>query len=259
MSHPLAEPNGVFDLSSLRFRYEPYPIGLARPAVREDVYKELHRTFPPIDLFTTLEKVGHKYVLSEKFNRQAYEGYIRENAAWKEFHAAVKSPALILAVVQALAVHGIDLGIKHFPRTLRRDLRVAWRDLKRGRLPRLDVSLRARFEFSMLPVTGGYVSPHTDAPGKLITLVLSMAEDWDDSVGGGTDMIRPLDPTKYYNELNRKLDFDEVEVLETFPFRPNQVVIFTKTFNSWHCVRPMTGTDPRLMRKTLTINIEADD
>jgi hypothetical protein len=48
-----------------------------------------------------------------------------------------------------------------------------------------------------------------------------------------------------------------MEVLDTFEFTPNQVVVFVKTFNSWHSVRPMTGAGSPLMRKTLTINIEA--
>jgi hypothetical protein len=34
-------------------------------------------------------------------------------------------------------------------------------------------------------------------------------------------------------------------------------VIFVKTFNSWHSVRPMQGNGSGAMRKTLTINIEA--
>jgi hypothetical protein len=34
-------------------------------------------------------------------------------------------------------------------------------------------------------------------------------------------------------------------------------VVFAKTFNSWHCVRPMTGPDAQVWRRSLTINIEA--
>jgi hypothetical protein len=34
-------------------------------------------------------------------------------------------------------------------------------------------------------------------------------------------------------------------------------VMFIKTFNSWHSVRPMTGKGSEAMRRTLTINIEA--
>ena len=43
----------------------------------------------------------------------------------------------------------------------------------------------------------------------------------------------------------------------TYPFLANQAVVFTKTFNSWHAVRPMTGADSQAMRRSLTINIEA--
>jgi hypothetical protein len=57
--------------------------------------------------------------------------------------------------------------------------------------------------------------------------------------------------------MNRQAGFDEMEVLDTFPFTPNQAVVFIKTFNSWHSVRPMLGNGSNAMRKTLTINIEA--
>jgi hypothetical protein len=40
---------------------------------------------------------------------------------------------------------------------------------------------------------------------------------------------------------NAQAAFDEMEVLDTFEFTPNQVVVFVKTFNSSHSVRPMTG------------------
>ena len=49
----------------------------------------------------------------------------------------------------------------------------------------------------------------------------------------------------------------QVEILETYPFQSNQAVVFAKTFNSWHCVRPMTGPDAQVWRRSLTINIEA--
>ena len=35
---------------------------------------------------------------------------------------------------------------------------------------------------------------------------------------------------------------------------PNQAVLFVKTFNSLHCVRPMTGP-AEAMRRTLTVNL----
>jgi hypothetical protein len=249
---------GLLDFSTLRFRYEPYPIGLGRPAMSRDLYDRLVASFPPIELFAELPKVGYKRVLSEKFNAGAYTSFLSRTPIWREFHQYIGAPAFISSVLDAMRAAGIDLGVR-YPITGRRRLKTAWRDLRRVRWPRFDVDLRARFEFSALPTVGGHVTPHTDSPGKLITLVISMEDQWDKALGGGTDVIRPLDPRRNFNWLNDKLEFDEIEVLDTVEFEPNQVVVFTKTFNSWHCVRPMSGSDPSLLRRTLTINIEEDD
>jgi hypothetical protein len=110
----------------------------------------------------------------------------------------------------------------------------------------------------MLPAAGGNVLPHTDSPGKIITFVISIVRpgEWDCKFGGGTDVNRALTPELQFNYRNRQARFDDMEVLHTYEFTPNQAVVFVKTFNSWHSVRPMTGSDPAVMRKTLTINIE---
>ena len=80
--------------------------------------------------------------------------------------------------------------------------------------------------------------------------------EWDPAYGGGTDVNRPKNIQLAYNKLNRQADFDEMEVVRTYDFTPNQAVVFIKTFNSWHSVRPMHGEGSKVMRKTLTINIE---
>jgi hypothetical protein len=82
--------------------------------------------------------------------------------------------------------------------------------------------------------------------------------EWNPAFGGGTDVNRPKDVRLAYNELNRQARFEDMEVLDTFEFTPNQGVVFVKTFNSWHSVRPMTGNGSDAMRRTLTINIEAE-
>jgi hypothetical protein len=48
-----------------------------------------------------------------------------------------------------------------------------------------------------------------------------------------------------------------METIGSFPFEPNQAVIFVKTFNSWHAVQPIRGAGSSIMRKTITINIES--
>jgi hypothetical protein len=163
----------------------------------------------------------------------------------------VCSPSFIPDVLATLRSTGVDLGLER-DRGTRRLLRDAQRWATGVGVPRLT----ARFEFSMLPADGGHIKPHTDDPKKCITLVVSMSDDtWDAAWGGGTDILRPVDPRNTYNQLNRQLEFDDVEVIRSYPLCPNQCLVFVKTFNSLHSVSPMRGPDG-VMRRTLTINIE---
>jgi hypothetical protein len=246
-----------FSYEHLRLRYEPFPIGLARPVMAESDYRALVDSYPPKELFHYLAKVGHKYSLSEKNNPKHYHAWIAEQPRWRELHRWIKSREFIAGVLEALKERGVDLGLEAAVPAGKR-LRKLVMGLARGTIDAGAPGLAARFEFSMLPADGGSVIPHTDSPGKVITLVVSMLGEgeWDPRFGGGTDVNRPKDPRLYYNELNRQAGFDAMEVLETFPFEPNQAVIFVKTFNSWHSVRPMRGQGSAAMRRTLTINIE---
>ena len=247
-----------FNYNNLKLRYDPFPIGLAKPVLAEDTYRELVAAYPPIDLFKYIPKIGKKYSLSEKFNGNRYEEFIRSNAPWRAFHKWTKSEDFIRSLLAALRERNIELGYDKKVSTGKK-LKRALKSLSKLHLPVPEERLKTRFEFSMLPADGGSVIPHTDGPGKIITLVVSMIDEgeWDPAFGGGTEINRPKDVTKTYNELNRQLDFDEVETLDCFDFTPNQAVVFIKTFNSWHSVRPMTGAGSKALRKTLTINVEA--
>lgn len=221
-------------------------------------YDELVEQFPPQDLFVNLPKVGYKYVLSQKFNEKAYHAYIQSKPAWRELYQWIKSEDFINHVMRSLQTRHVDLGYSKQLGPWRR----LWRTLQgksaRGERKIGTHRLSSRFEFSMLPSDGGHVLPHTDTPSKIITIVVPMLHpgEWNPAFGGGTDVNRPKDPSRTFNLLNRKADFDEMEVIHTYPFEPNQAIVFVKTFNSWHSVRPMTGRTPGIMRRTLTINIE---
>lgn len=242
---------------NLRLRYEPFPIGLAKPVMDRATYDELVDTYPPVELFQYMAKNGRKYSLSERNNRDNYRTFLKSHPRWRAFHDWVKTDSFIQDALDALKTRGVDLGLEVRPKRIRK----LARNLTRGRFNAGQMRLVARFEFSMLPADGGSVIPHTDAPGKVITLVVSMVKEgeWDPACGGGTDVNRPKDPRLYYNERNRQAEFEQVEILDTFAFEPNQAVIFVKTFNSWHSVRPMVGNGATTMRRTLTINIEAPD
>ena len=247
-----------FSYDHLQLRYEPFPIGLAKPLMDPAMYDSLAKAYPPIELFKHIPKVGHKFCLSQKFNPDKYKEFVHSEPIWRDFHAWIKSDDFVYGVLGALKERDVDLGFDGPVSIPRRTLKRA-RNILRGRPWQREPWLTARFEFSMLPAAGGYVIPHTDEPGKVVTVVVSMMREgeWDVSFGGGTDVNKPKDVRRNFNRMNAKAEFDDMEVIDRFEFTPNQAVIFVKTFNSWHSVRPMTGNGSNAMRKTLTINIEA--
>ncbi len=251
----------MFQFEHAEFRYEPFPIGVIRPLMDEASYREMVESYPPKDLFVHLPKVGHKYTLSEKFNAETYQRFVEETPFWRRLRAWIKSPDFVESVDRMLCQQHIDLGLSKLNVSEAKKWRIAWKEIKRGRFPRLPPGLRARFEFSMLPADGGHIMPHTDTPKKLITLIVSAMRDgeWDPAFGGGTEVNRTKDKDDAFNWLNKTVPFEKIDVLDVYDFAPNQCVTFVKTFNSLHCVRPMLGKGSDVMRKTLTINIERDE
>lgn len=242
-----------FNFNNAKFEYEPYPICYIPNFLDKADYKILQESYPNVELFKFKQMLGDKYSLAEKNNSEFYYNFLKENKAWKDFYKAIKSKAFIQEIQAFLRDHNIDLGIRRFRYTgdMNKSTRgLIWRAFNKK-------MLRSRFEFSVMRANGGHILPHTDAPNKIVTLVLSFINDneWDPAWGGGTDMLLPKDRTKVYNYMNGQMPFEEMETIRTFPFNANQAILFIKTFNSWHSVSPMTGPESGL-RKTVTINIE---
>jgi hypothetical protein len=247
------------DYDGIRFRYDPYPIGLARPVMPAEAYARYVEAFPPIELFESyaaMGKPGRKFTLSEKENGAKYRDFVQSVPLWRDFHAWIKSDDFVHGALDMLKAHDIDLGFR--PVSASKRLRRGLKTMLGRRVPAREVPLEARFEFSALPADGGEVVPHTDAPSKIVTMVVSIAGEgeWDPAHGGGLDVNRPRDSSLAFNQMNRLAGYADMEVLETFDFCPNQAVVFVKTFNSWHSVRPMQGQGSKALRRTLTIVIE---
>jgi hypothetical protein len=240
------------------FIYEPYPIGAARNIIEDSFYDELVRSFPPQDLFSFMAYHGNKYSLSEVNNPDAYHEYVRRNPPWRDFHRWIKREEFPAEILAMLCQHNIDLDVPELNEDGAPSGSSILQKLRSRRMSQPKSGLSARFEFSMLPAEGGFILPHTDSPQKIITLVITILPpgEWNPSFGGATEVLRPKDIKNNYNYKNKYLGFDDVQTVATFEYVPNNCVIFIKTFNSLHAVRPMKASDPRLMRKTLTINIE---
>jgi len=246
-----------FSYDQLNFKYDPFPIGLAKPLMNDALYQTLVDNYPSLDRFEFMPKLGKKYTLSERFNPKAYHDVIKNDPVWRDFHAWLQTGNFLSGILATLKQHNIDLGYKLDYPPLKR-MRSLAKDIRAGEIGPKAVRLKTRFEFSMLPADGGNIKPHTDGHSKVITMVVSMMDkdEWDPAFGGATDVNRPKDMSKIYNDLNKQGEFEDMMVLDSFDFTPNQAVIFVRTFNSWHSVRPMTGAGSNAMRKTLTINVE---
>jgi hypothetical protein len=247
----------MLQYGNIKFDYQPYPIAVARPALKPETYDAMVKSFPPIELFEYKKEKGEKYSLSQVNNPGQFRKYVASSAPWSAFQRYIQSKAFVNDAVDMLKQNGIDLGLPAPGFGERMYLRA--RALKRGNpIPHFP-TLKSRFEFSAMPITGGSILPHTDHPKKLNTMVVPMLAkgEWNDAWGGGTSVVWPLDEKKIFNRMNHYLDFDNVKRQKTFPFEPNQCLVFIKTSNSWHAVWPMTGNDPKILRKTLTINIES--
>lgn len=240
--------------------YDPYPIGVASPVVEDRLYQEMLRCFPPIELFNESDYHGRKYFLSKKHNRREFEAFVMSQPVWREFRRYVKSGEFIFGTLDMLRAHNIDLGLTRANMSLAARSLECLKHLAGGHLPNVRPALTGRLEFSALPADGGMLVPHTDTAKKMITLVISMVGEgeWSPEFGGGTEVMKPKDVTKSYNFLNAQLAFEEVETVKVFDFKPNQTIIFVKTFNSLHGVRPMTGRGGNMLRRTLTVNIARD-
>lgn len=255
----------IVKLDNAKFRYDPYPIGVIAPVFDEDLYQQMLREWPALEIFKHYPKWGNKYSLAPLGKPKEFADFIRSSPLWTKVYAELTGEQFIHRVIDVLKKNNIDLGIadKWVPAektglSLGRRLQSAMR----GFMLKNDetIKLGSQLEFSMMPSDGGALRPHTDAPQKIITLVFSMVQhgEWNKAWGGGTAVLKPNDMTQNFNHLNRMTDFDESEQVGIFEFEPNQCVIFVKTFNSLHSVPLMTSGKPDLFRKSLTLNIFTD-
>jgi hypothetical protein len=251
----------TLNYKNFEFDYDPFPIGVARNFVGEGHYRQLVEHFPAVEEFGDFfDNLSNKKALSEIYNPKRYHQFIRKTPAYLEFYEYIKSQSFIRDVLDCFEQNFISLKLydkKNLSSKLPLNggfpamLEMAYNKLTKQK------GLKARFEFSVLPSDGGSVRPHTDAPEKIITLVLSILKEgeWNPQWKGGTDVLRSKDIRRNYNFYNTYFDFDECAVIKTIEYVPNQCILFLKTFNSLHSVPPLRNKGGTELRRTLTINI----
>jgi len=121
--------------------------------------------------------------------------------------------------------------------------------------------VRLTFEFSYLEA-GCYLPPHTDVPGKLISLMIYFPDPGIKyPVGAGTEFYRGKGGTDaqsgwvagMMDDNSMKQFLDNHETFYTAEFTPNKLVGFIKASNSWHGVKRL-DLPPNATRRSLNVN-----
>jgi hypothetical protein len=112
------------------------------------------------------------------------------------------------------------------------------------------------FEFSQLS-RDAVVAPHSDAPRKLVTLLLYFRDpEWRDDWGGGTEYYAPLDPVRARSwGATERIPFEEFKSIGSTGYVANRLAGFVRAPNSYHGVLPVT-CPAGLSRRAFMINVK---
>ena len=211
-------------------------------------YRRLLESFPGEDWFPeTIE--GSKKRLNSRWAAGVFQEFCRAQPAWADLFAQLSNEQFLAGLYDLVRdplrqVRGM-LGAR------------PWRLGDQARTP-IDGLLKRRvkvtFEFSRLE-KGSIVPPHTDAPEKLVTMILYFADaDWQESYGGGTVFYRPRRPALERNWSNYRVPFADLETAAVNQFIPNRLCIFVKSRDSYHGLPAITCPDG-MARNSVNINI----
>jgi hypothetical protein len=119
---------------------------------------------------------------------------------------------------------------------------------------------------------GHCITPHSDAPNKLVSILLYFPfPDWQPQWGGGTQFFRArtaeaerrwcnpdVNHIKYFGDAGLKRFADDMECFRTAPFAPNYLTMFCKSNHTFHAVDTI-ACPPNRRRNCLVLNVNAKE
>jgi len=261
--------------AATRARTEPFLIFEQGDFLAAEDFKSLDQSFPELDGLssTGLRKGGKAYLDT---NSSEFHVFLDRTPAWAQFYETVRSSETLDRLSRSLAPHLthrsggerlpwlLNDSVPHRPTRLIRKINKLRRNL--SRLVTQRTKVRVHLEFSVLG-NGTSIPPHTDAPRKLLSLMLYFPDPgWPEDARGGTEFYagKPGVETERGWETSTKtapLDrrfFERHETIHTLPFVGNTLYGFVKTGLSWHGV-PTFDIPDGMTRRSLNININLDD
>jgi len=204
-----------------------------------DIYTEIQQNWPPDDAFIALNTTG-------RVGKDAYKArsiWMLTKNELQESLAAIPEQQRPFWAAMAAWLNSEEFIITMLDKC--RDYLVDWYG---------DDLHQMRF-FSrpqLVKDTGEYtLGPHTDAPGRVITMLFYMPPD-ETAREQGTSLYLPKD-RDFRCKGGPHYPFDNFDRIMTADFLPNRLFMFIKNNASWHGVEPMICDGDK--RRALSLKI----
>ena len=242
----------MINFENSEFFYEPYPHCVLNQFLNHTFYEELCKEFPKDNYMVKLESKKkdeerfNKFRLDNKADKTNFIKFINDHKAFKNFYEYIKSDDFLDKLLFFLRKNHVNLNIQ---KNDKNPIQFLLNKLKKK-------NLSIDFEFSSIPVSNGFIVPHTDGRNKILGFVIPIIDDDEilkfDNLG--TKILKAKNNKYKYNHENRMVPLEETEEVRILPFKKNIMSIHVKTFNSLHCVGPFKVNDSSsIMRKSISM------
>ena len=219
------KPDHLADLIlNAEVRSDPYPYFFIENFFSADFYAFIQRCLPDPDHYSASDRRDSKRVSRRYLNISKSQGadlqQLRDpqRSIWENIGQQLGSEAFIKNVIKVFEPHVSE---------------------RYGKTP---LKLRSRVE--LIKDTADFeISPHSDAPHKVFTLLFYLPKDASKQQYG-TSVYRPKQ-SDFTSEPGKRFPFDQFEEHWRAPFLPNSVFGFMKNERSFHGrprLEALTGT-----------------
>ena len=244
----------MINFTRSNFFYDPFPHCVLEEFLDNSIYEEICKEYPDIEI---LDKMSDKKLNDNKFmkynfsnsfeNEKKFLNFIKTTKATRKFYQHINSDKFINELNSFLLNNFIDIRLNTKDSSLKK--KFLDKIFKR--------ELAFDFEFSSLPINGGYILPHTDGGNKILGFVIPIIDN-DEILkvpNIGTKILKAKSNEYKYNFFNKSVPFDKTELVKEIPFKKNQMTVHVKTFNSLHAVGPIISNEAneKLYRKSISM------
>ncbi len=228
----------------------PFTVFEVKNCLNAEDYNDLYKSFPDAEYFDKNDNGIAKDTFSS--TSEKFYAFLSKNPKWKDFINNINSETFIRnAYKESLIPNLKSRGISALKIWTLKD--------KKNFLKFLYRKVEVKFIFSRI-YNSKKIMPHTDATGKLMSMIYYFADNnWSKESGGNTVFWKTKE--KWNNWKNTHVDeknfedfSNENKVLHEAVFEPNKLICFFKSGCSWHSVKEINPKENN-SRKVLNIFI----